>query len=319
MKKNYALIVITLLSIFTIKAQTITDIEGNIYNTVTIDNQEWMKENLRVAHYRNGDSIFSTIPANLDITNQIEPKYQWAFDGIESNVIGYGRFYTWYALMDGRGVCPIGWTVPTNDDWKQLEMFLGMTQAQVDSSDNWRGTTEGGKLKETGLTYWYTPNLGATNETGFTAYGSGLKYRHGDFDDKLHFAYLWTSSQLDGNIAWCHTLGFMYSKIGLFFMNKDFGLSVRCIKNVATYNNEMKSTTSFKIYPNPANDYLIIQNQTTIRNEKLVIKNEIGQNIITSIINGNQTHLDISRLKQGIYFVEVWSDNNRKIVKLIKQ
>jgi hypothetical protein len=102
-------------------------------------------------------------------------------------------------------------------------------------------------------------------------------------------------------------------------MNKDFGLSVRCIKNVATYNNEMKSTTSFKIYPNPANDYLIIQNQKTIQNGKLVIKNEIGQNIITSIINGNQTHLDISRLKQGIYFVEVWSDNNRKIVKLIKQ
>lgn len=85
---------------------TITDIDGNIYNTVTIGTQVWIKENLKVTRYRNGETIPTT---TADISGETTPKYQWAYNGNQSNVSVYGRLYTWYAVTDSRGVCPTGW------------------------------------------------------------------------------------------------------------------------------------------------------------------------------------------------------------------
>lgn len=87
----------------------VTDIDGNVYHTVTIGTQVWMVENLKVTKYRNGDLIGTTTPATLDISGEAEPKYQWVYDGKESNVSTYGRLYTWYAITDNRNVCPKGW------------------------------------------------------------------------------------------------------------------------------------------------------------------------------------------------------------------
>jgi len=93
---------------------TITDIEGNVYNLVAIGTQTWMKENLKTTRYRNGDLIGTTTPATLDISGESTPKYQWAYAGNESNVITYGRLYSWHAVADSRNVCPTGWHVPTD-------------------------------------------------------------------------------------------------------------------------------------------------------------------------------------------------------------
>jgi uncharacterized protein (TIGR02145 family) len=122
-----------------------------------------MVENLKTTRYRNGDLIGTTIPDTLDITAEVAPKYQWAPNDDESNVPTYGRLYTWYAVTDTRNVCPTGWHVPLDVEWETLKSLLGGEYLA------------GGKLKETGTTHWETPNVGATNETGFTALPSGCR------------------------------------------------------------------------------------------------------------------------------------------------
>ena len=109
-------IIVVLLSTFIIQScrkevdkevdNTIKDIDGNVYITVTIGTQVWMVENLKTTKYRNGDLIGTTTPATKDITNETTPKYQWAYNGNESNVDIYGRLYTWYAVTDSRNICP---------------------------------------------------------------------------------------------------------------------------------------------------------------------------------------------------------------------
>ena len=96
-----------------------------VYTTVTIGTQVWMAENLKTTKYSNGDSIGTTSPATLDISIESAPKYQWAYDGNESNVTTHGRLYTWYTVTDSRNVCPIGWHLPTDAEWSTLTTYLG--------------------------------------------------------------------------------------------------------------------------------------------------------------------------------------------------
>lgn len=142
---------------------TVNDVEGNTYRTIGIGGQIWMGENLKTTKYRNGDIIGTTPQATLDISNEIEPKYQWAFLGDETNVNNYGRLYTFYTATDNRGVCPIGWHVPSVEEWITLINFAG---GYLDA---------GGKLKGFGTTYWNSPNTGASDYYGFNALPGGYR------------------------------------------------------------------------------------------------------------------------------------------------
>src|SRR4030043_1346528 len=103
--KNLLIAVFVTLTLL-INAQTVTDIDGNMYNTVTIGTQTWMQENLKVTKYNNGDLIGTTSPPTLDISGEIAPEYQWAYNGNDTNVATYGLLYTWYVVTDNRGLCP---------------------------------------------------------------------------------------------------------------------------------------------------------------------------------------------------------------------
>src|SRR5512133_920538 len=109
--KKLLLITSTVFFIQTSNAQTetVTDIDGNVYQTVTIGTQKWMKENLKTTKYNNGDAIVTTNPATKDISGESTPKYQWAYAGNDSNVNTYSRLYTWHTATDTRKVCPTGW------------------------------------------------------------------------------------------------------------------------------------------------------------------------------------------------------------------
>ncbi|SVE04386.1 uncharacterized protein METZ01_LOCUS457240, partial [marine metagenome] len=123
-------------------AVTVTDIDGNVYETVQIGDQLWMKENLKVTHYNDGGAI----PTGLDNdawANTTEGAYA-AYDDDPSNAETYGNLYNWYAVDTGI-LAPDGWHVPTDDEIKVLEMALGMSQEEADG-DSWRGTNEGSKL-----------------------------------------------------------------------------------------------------------------------------------------------------------------------------
>ncbi len=206
----------------------VTDIDGNVYGTVIIGDQVWMVENLQVTHYRNGDPI--PIVTNTAIWAALSSGGCCNYQYDEHNVAVYGRLYNWYAVNDSRGIAPEGWHVPTDEEWKQLEMYLGMSQSDADATE-WRGTDEGGKLKDTGIVYWDGPNSGATNESGFSALPGGYCHSNGLFSDEGAFAYFWSVSELSTYNAWNRYLGYHTSGIGRYDYGKQGGNSVRCVKD----------------------------------------------------------------------------------------
>ena len=204
-----------------------SDIDDNVYRTIKIGDQWWMMENLKVIHYRNGDPI-------AHVTDQ----YAWEsltsgaycnYDNDEGHVATYGRLYNWYAVDDSRIFAPEGWHVPSDDEWKQLEMYLGMSQAEADA-DQWRGTYEGNKLKEAGTIHWGGDNFGATNESRFTALPRGYRYGSGHFHVLGDYGYFW-SETLGVNSAWNRGLSSSRSDISRIGCGFRDGFSIRCVRD----------------------------------------------------------------------------------------
>lgn len=109
-------------------------------------------------------------------------------------------------------------------------MHLGMSQAEADG-EVWRGTDEGGKLKEAGITHWDSPNTGATNESGFTALPGGYRYINGYFHDVDIFASFWSSTEYDDDLAWYRGLRYEHSDVARRTYDKRHGFSVRCVED----------------------------------------------------------------------------------------
>jgi len=198
---------------------SVTDIDGNVYQTVSIGTQVWMKENLKVTRYCNGDIITSTNPATLDISGESAPKYQWAYNGDEGNVAVYGRLYTWYAATDLRNVCPSGWHLPTDTEWTTLTTFLGGFKVA------------GGKLKETGTSHWETPNYAATNSTNFTALPGGCCDTYDTYGGIYHSGYWWSSTESTSSNAYYRLMYYAWGSTSRYAADKANGFSVRCIKD----------------------------------------------------------------------------------------
>ena len=209
--------------------QACIDIDGNIYETVHIGDQLWMAENLKVTHYRNGDNIQYILNDNDWCCEEIG-KYG-LYDNIPENVDTYGYLYNWYAIDMETGICPEGWHVPTDDELQELEISIGMDPEEANST-GWRGIDEGGKMKLSGFEYWWEPNTGATNESGFSAIPGGYRFSNtGEFNLMGSYAYLWVSSDLGASNAYARYLSYEYATIYRNVTNKQFGFSIRCISD----------------------------------------------------------------------------------------
>lgn len=198
------------------------DKDGNVYKTLVIGEQVWMGENLKALHYHDESAIEGVM----------------VYEDNESNASIYGRLYNYDAATKGgadkkgriRGACPKGFHIPTDDEWKELERHLGMKQGELDNIA-WRGTLEGGMLKETGTDHWVTPNTGATNSSGFTALPAG-SYNPGLSYTSLGLAcYFWSASIIDEYEAWARVLHHSNSQIGRYPSGKDLAFCIRCIKD----------------------------------------------------------------------------------------
>jgi uncharacterized protein (TIGR02145 family) len=207
---------------------TVTDYDGNTYFTVKIGDQCWMAQNLKVTHYRNGDPIPNVTDAGT--WSGLATGAYCNYNDDEGNVAVYGKLYNWYAVDDSRNIAPAGWHVPTDAEWKQLEMYLGMSQAEADQT-GWRGTDEGGKLKEADTTHWQSPNTGATNESGFSALPGGDRGTNGSFYDMGYNAYFWSSTESSSSYAWSRGLSCYNSQVGRDYNDKRYGFSVRCVRD----------------------------------------------------------------------------------------
>ena len=204
----------------TFNVETVSDYDGNIYNTVTIGIQIWMAENLKTTKYRNGDPI----PNITDSTQWINLT-TGAFCNYDNDVNiadTYGRLCNWYAINDSRNIAPTGWHVASDADWTKLTDYLGVFVA-------------GSKIKESGTSHWISPNTGATNESGFTALPSGDRGSDGKFN-VIGIASLWWSSTKDTAEISCWVMDWHSSNVNwddypISFGAGLTGLSVRCIKD----------------------------------------------------------------------------------------
>ncbi len=208
---------------------TVTDVEGNVYETVKIGEQWWMAENLRTSKYNNGDDLVTGLnDTQWEFTTQ--GAYS-IYNNDEDNHTIYGKLYNWHAVMDTRGLCPAGWQVPSDEEWQQMEMYLGMSQDEAEGT-GWRGTDEGGKLKATGTEFWDDPNTGATNETGFTALPAGGRTYLGMYIFLNEWAYFWTSTEQTADYSsWYRVLAYNYAQVFRIYNHQNSGFAVRCVKS----------------------------------------------------------------------------------------
>jgi uncharacterized protein (TIGR02145 family) len=223
---------------------TVSDIDGNAYQTIKIGDQWWMAENLKVLRYRNGDTIlfiesdtewrntqsggYTIYPPNGYTIIWPEPDPNSKVRGIDSNtdmVSHYGLLYNWYAVDETRGLCPEGWSVPSETEWSALENILGGRIAAQ------------GKMKSIRVVpdhhpRWERPNDGATNESGFSGLPGGYRYSDGQYASLGFVGSWWSSTDYRMNWAYFRDLS---RRIGeeqrYYYDHKNSGFSVRCIKN----------------------------------------------------------------------------------------
>ena len=195
----------------------VTDITGNTYQTIRIGDQIWMAENLRTNKYANG-ALIPNVTNDAQWDGLTSGAWCW-FENNNSNEIPLGKLYNWYAVENQDDLCPIGWRLPTDTDMQILIAYLG-------GSD-----LAGGKLKEEGTEYWIDPNVGATNESSFSARPHGGRGYQGKFSTFFgYFTQFWTISEEDQNKAWYLSLSHLNDNTILTNTQKKYGMAVRCIK-----------------------------------------------------------------------------------------
>jgi len=219
----------------------VTDIDGNIYPTVAIGEQVWMTKNLAVTRYADGTPVPFIPEQEWWDSLRVDEKGYCFYNNSTSNLAIYGALYSWNAAVNGQdsiapevksiqGVCPDGWHLPSDADWKELESYLGMPAQEV-NSEGWRGQI-GGKLKSTGRDYWLIPNEGATNETRFSALPAGDRFPNGEYFNLRYTTIYWTSTSYDSETAWARGLGYLVTTMYRGHEDtKNWGFSVRCVRD----------------------------------------------------------------------------------------
>jgi uncharacterized protein (TIGR02145 family) len=193
------------------------DQDGNVYKTIVIGTQEWMAENLNTRTYRNGDTITNAVDINQWTNLSVGA---WCYhDNNSQRECPFGKLYNWYAVADPRNVCPMGWHVPSNEEWTTLTDFLGGE------------AIAGGKMKSTGIQYWLNPNGSATNESGFSGLPGRGRYDDGSFEPLGYDGYWWSTSEYASSLSFRHYLLYTNSYMDQDVMNKRCGFSVRCIRD----------------------------------------------------------------------------------------
>lgn len=218
----------------------VEDFDGHVYATVQIGDQVWIAENLRSEHYSDGSAM--GLVEQDEEWRALEPdvKAYSFYENSPENQTTYGMMYTWAAAMNGaesndevpggvQGVCPAGWHLPSESEWKELEYDLGMSKL-IAADIGWRGYEEGGMLKQAGTTLWFDPNLMATNETGFTAIPGGFRDADGLFRAFGSFTGFWSSTANEEG-AWLRGLHYDRGEILHEPYEEKYGFYVRCIKD----------------------------------------------------------------------------------------
>jgi len=198
------------------------DQDGQEYKTIVIGEQEWMAENLNVSTYRNGDAILTNLVDSIwSSTDQGAWSY---YNDNENFACPFGKLYNWLAVTDPRGVCPVGWHMPSDDEWSVLVDSLG-SFALVGVMLKTTGELEEG----TGL--WRSPNQNASNSTGFSGLPGGFRNSVNNYGAKDGYGYYWSSSLNEEGKPLYRYLSFNNFLIYRYYSEVNTGFSVRCLKD----------------------------------------------------------------------------------------
>ena len=213
---------------------TVTDIDGNVYQTLVIGDQEWMAENLKVTHYRNGDIIPNVTGSMAWAFPNLWTGAYCVYDNDPLHADTYGNLYNWYAVDDSRNIAPVGWHLPTDEEWMELEIYLGMSVSDANST-GYRGTNEGSKLAGR-ADLWHSGVLENDPEfdsSGFNALPGGSRSRqYGAFSGMIYNAPFWSSTEYNYNNAWFRILNYTYTEVYRYNFYKQGGYSIRCVRDV---------------------------------------------------------------------------------------
>ena len=324
--------------------EVVTDIDGNTYTTVTIGTQIWMVENLITTRYRNGDEIGTTSTPDMVITDEATPKYQWCWRNVDTNIPTYRRYYTWFAATDPRNIAPVGYRVPTDQDFIDLANYLieNGDRFSFDGLKN-SGTVDANNkivkaLASTSSTWQTTATVGspgndkaANNASGFSFLPTGYRtVAASPWSFGNQGAYSWTSNEslttpANGIARWMfyNSTSFNTRPNG---ENKKYGMPVRCIKgeSPSSVGYVKDGILKFQIYPSQVKDNATIIFPTTLT-EKVSLDiytiegKLVYQNDYLSIGGLDKISVQLSHLNTGIYLCKVNSANVSNVVKFTKK
>lgn len=206
---------------------TVIDVDGNVYNPITIGKQTWFKENLKVSKYSDG----TTIPEvnDPDLWAKLTTGAWCYYNKSSSFGVEFGKLYNWYAIAGiydtasfndtslRKKIVPNGYHIPTDAEWTVLTNSLG--------------SSAGGKMKEIGTVHWAETSPETTNSSLFTALPSGIRISYGTFYFIGEYGYWWSSTGIDSDIAWNRSLGYNSNIVCRSYDDKNYGFSVRFIKD----------------------------------------------------------------------------------------
>jgi uncharacterized protein (TIGR02145 family) len=207
--------------------ESVSDIEGNKYKCIKIGNQLWMAENLKTRKFNDETPISLIIDNNTWGNYPLSSKFSWYNNDSASYNNLYGILYNGAAVSSGK-LCPVGWHVPSDDEWTTLEMYLGMSEKQA-VVENTRGTDEGLQMKTT--SGWLEQGNGY-NTSNFSGLPGGTRVPLGSFGDAGKVGIWWSSTkdpQL--NFLWCRSLLYNATGVSRTDVSMQSGCNVRCIKN----------------------------------------------------------------------------------------
>ncbi|GAB3985929.1 hypothetical protein GCM10028807_02250 [Spirosoma daeguense] len=226
---------------------------AQVSKPIQVGIQEWAPTNLDVAVFRNGDPIPEARTEAQWKRAWLDRKPAWCYyNNDPANGKKYGKLYNWFAVNDPRGICPDGWRIPSNVEWRELVKAMGNNSAKkLKAKTGWDGTGSG------------------TDQIGFSALPAGARYVDGAFGDLGKYTFFWTAtsepsgSTHERNRAWYRTLSYREAEVdstGLYsVLYKGAGLSVRCIRRVSL------NTFSFKPAGVPNDGIMFVDHEATGR------------------------------------------------------
>ena len=202
---------------------TITDIAGNTYKTVKINDQWWMCENLKTTLYNDGSGI-PYFAINDTSGWQLGDGYKSINDSL------YGCLYNYACILDPRGLAPEGWHIATDEDWKVLERSIGMDSSETELMA-WRGQEQVNGILPQNSNNWPSASMHfGNNKYALNINPGGVVRYNGMLSANSLEAYFWTATH-NAQQAMYRSISYQRTQIFRQYADMRYGMSIRCVKN----------------------------------------------------------------------------------------